>query len=262
MGLLAAEQYADAAKVFQRGIEAKALPEDNPALYYYLAGALAMDGRTDDALAAARKAAEVGQKMPRILSRLPWVLYHAQRYEEAKTSYVELISKLDALRDVREARDVIRESRLIISNICVLQKRMAEAEEWLEQVLDEFPEDAGALNDLGYLWADQNKNLDRALEMIERAVNEEPENTSYRDSLGWVYYRLGRYDQALAELKKAAADPEPDPVILDHLGDAHHGLKQHDEALSAWKRALEGLEPDGDAELAEKIKDKIKRHTK
>lgn len=261
MGLLAAEQYAAAVKVFERGIDAKALPADNPAFHYYLAGALAMDGRTDDALAAARTAAEAGQKLPRIMSRLPWVLYHAKRYDDAKASYSELISKLDALRDVREARDVIRESRLIISNICVLQKRLPEAEEWLEQVLDEFPEDAGALNDLGYLWADQNKNLDRALEMIQRAVNEEPNNTSYRDSLGWTYYRLDRYEEALAELKKAAEDPEPDAVILDHLGDAHHKLNQLDQALAAWKRALEGLASDGDAELIQKIKDKIKEHT-
>ncbi|MBI3468722.1 MAG: tetratricopeptide repeat protein [Planctomycetes bacterium] len=260
MGLLVAEQYADAVKVFNRAIESKALPEDNPAFYYYLAGALAMDGKTEEALAAARTAAEIGQKLPRIMSRLPWVLYHAKRYDDAKSAYVELISKLDALRDVREARDVIRESRLIISNICVLQKRLPEAEEWLEQVLDEFPEDAGALNDLGYLWANQNKNLDRALDMVQRAVNEEPKNTSFRDSLGWVYYRLNRYEEAIAELKKAAEDAEPDPVILDHLGDTHHQLNQHDQALAAWRKALEGVAADGDAELIQKIKDKIQQH--
>jgi tetratricopeptide (TPR) repeat protein len=213
-------------------------------------------------VAAARSAAEAGEKMPRIMSRLPWVLYHAKRYDEAVSSYIELIGKLEAMKDVREARDVIRESRLVISNICVLQKRVPEAEEWLEQVLDEFPEDAGALNDLGYLWADQNKNLDRALDMVTRAVEQEPNNTSFRDSLGWVYYRLNRSEDAVRELKKAADDPNPDSVILDHLGDAYLQLKQTDNALASWKRALEGLGPDHEPELKQKIQDKIQAHQK
>ena len=60
-------------------------------------------------------------------------------------------------------------------------------------MLDEFPDDAGAMNDLGYLWADQDKNLQRARRMIRKAVDAEPDNAAYRDSLGWVLFRLGRY---------------------------------------------------------------------
>ena len=97
--------------------------------------------------------------------------------------------------------------------------------------------------------------------MIRRAVDQEPNNTSFRDSLGWVFYRLNRYDEALAELKKAAADPEPDPVILDHLGDVHDKLSQREAAMAAWKRALAGLAKDGDPELTQKIKDKLKQHS-
>jgi Flp pilus assembly protein TadD len=88
-------------------------------------------------------------------------------------------------------------------------------------VLDEFPDDPGALNDLGYLWTEQGKNLQWARQMIQKAVDSEPENAAYLDSLGWAYYQLGQYAEAVQWLEKAAAGDEPDGVILDHLGDAY-----------------------------------------
>jgi tetratricopeptide (TPR) repeat protein len=132
----------------------------------------------------------------------------------------------------------MRDARLVLSNICVQENNMEEAEEWLEQVLDEFPEDIGALNDLGYLWADQNKHLQRALDMVRRAVEGEPDNAAYRDSLGWVLYRLGRYPEAVQELEKAAAGDDPDGVILDHLGDAYVKANRRPDAVAAWRRAV------------------------
>ncbi len=111
-----------------------------------------------------------------------------------------------------------------MSALCVVQGRMDEAEEWLQQVLDEYPDDVGANNDLGFLWADENKHLDRALKMIAAAVAAEPENRAYRDSLGWVFYRLGRFPEAVAELEKAVDEKQPDGTVLDHLGDAYEKL--------------------------------------
>ena len=58
------------------------------------------------------------------------------------------------------------------------------------------------MNNLGYLWADENKRLGRAEKMIREAVAAEPDNAAYRDSLGWVLFRLGKYPQAVAELKR------------------------------------------------------------
>ena len=102
-------------------------------------------------------------------------------------------------------------------------------------MLDEFPDDVGALNDLGYLWADQNKRLARPHRMIRQAVEAEPENAAYRDSLGWVLYRLGKFDEALEEQKKAvelskSKEKESDGVMYDHLGDIHAALGQKDKA--------------------------------
>ncbi|MDP7304011.1 MAG: hypothetical protein QGG09_12980, partial [Pirellulaceae bacterium] len=129
-------------------------------------------------------------------------------------------------------------------------------------VLDEFPEDIGAKNDLGYLWADQGKHLHRALVMIKKAVEAEPENVAYRDSLGWVYYRLGRFADAIRELKIATAGDEPDGVILDHLGDAHLNENQPDRAVAAWQKALSALRKADHVDSLPAIEAKINKHTK
>ena len=80
--------------MFQRGIGLKQ-PEDEPAFLFYLAGALALSDRTDEALAAARKAAELRRNSPRFSSRLPWVLDRAKRYDEAIEAYVALLARFD-----------------------------------------------------------------------------------------------------------------------------------------------------------------------
>ena len=117
----------------------------------------------------------------------------------------------------------------------------AEAIEWLEQVLDEFPSDINALNDLGYLWADTNQHLQRALRMTEQAVHGNPLNGAYRDSLGWTLFRLGRYQEAVTELQTAVEFAEPDPAIYDHLGDAFLANGQPDRAVEAWNAAVHEL---------------------
>jgi tetratricopeptide (TPR) repeat protein len=139
-----------------------------------------------------------------------------------------------------------------------MQDDLDQAEEWLEQVLDEFPEDTGALNDLGYLWADAGKHLDRALEMIQVAVAEDPANMAYRDSLGWALLRLGRYSEAVAELKVAAGVPDPDGVILDHLAEAQLLNGEVAAAIESWRRALSLFEEEQDAEKAQQTREKIK----
>jgi tetratricopeptide (TPR) repeat protein len=258
LGLLVDENYGQAADVFQRGIDRKAAPEDNPVFYHYLAGALEMDGRTDEALAAARKAAEVKDDSPRFLSRVAWILYHAERNEEAAEVYRQLIDQFESKYDSAEVRQVLREARLVLSNIHVLKGENAEAAEYLEQLLDEFPDDISALNDLGYLWADENEHLERAYGMIQKAVEGDPENAAYRDSLGWVLYRLGRVEEALVELEKAA-EAEPDPVILDHLGDAYHASGKPDKAKETWTKAVEAFGEKDEKQKAKEVQQKIEQ---
>lgn len=254
--LFLANRFADAAKVFQRGLDEKLLPESNPSLYFYLAGALEMDGRTDEAIVAANKAAELQKDSPRFASRAAWIQYHAKRYDAARQSYADLLEKYEKNHESSEVRESLRDARLVLSNIAVIEGKLPESEEWLEQVLDEFPEDVGALNDLGYLWADGGKHLERALEMIQVAVAADPKNMAYRDSLGWVLFRLGRYGESVAELKVAAAVEEPDGVILDHLASALEKHGDHAAAAETWRRAAAAFEKHAEPEKAKQATDK------
>jgi tetratricopeptide (TPR) repeat protein len=113
---------------------------------------------------------------------------------------------------------------------------------------------AEACNYLGYMWADHNMNLDDAETMIKRALESEPTNASYLDSLGWVEFRKGKFDQALSDLLSAtkAADRD-DPVVFEHIGDTYLKLNRMPEAVEAWQKAL-ALDPKN-KNLAEKLED-------
>lgn len=277
LGCMIKEEYGRAVKVFQRGVNEKVLGEDDPTFDFYLAGALELAGQTEPALAAARRAAELATKraaapktsskskqtqqakdeLPRYLIRPAWVLYHAKRYDEAIPAYREVVQKYDQDYSSGAIREAVREARLVLSNLAVLKSDLPQAEAWLEQVLDEFPDDPSALNDLGYLWADQGKRLERAHRMILQAVQREPENAAYRDSLGWVLFRKGRIHEALVELEKAAR-LDPDPTVLDHLGDAYRAAGQNAKAAESYRKAAEGHRKAHEDDKARKVEEKMK----
>jgi tetratricopeptide (TPR) repeat protein len=108
----------------------------------------------------------------------------------------------------------------------------------LEELLALKPDDAHLLNFYGYLLADQGWELQRAEALIQRALAAEPENAAYLDSLGWVWYRLGRYEDALGKLVDASNRLQDDPTILEHLADALVALKRYDQAAPVYERAL------------------------
>jgi tetratricopeptide (TPR) repeat protein len=258
LGLLVKDQPAQAVQVFQRAIDEKAVPAGNPAFHYYLAGALELAGRTDDALQVARHAVSLNEDSPRLHARVAWILYHAGRYDEATKAYEALLQRFDGEHGNSEVRQTMRDARLVLSHLYVLKNDLPKAEEWVEQVLDEFPDDPTANNDLGYLWADQGKNLLRALEMIRKAVAAEPDNPAFLDSLGWVYYRLQQYEEAVKYLQRAVElDESPDGVILDHLGDALRAVRRLDEARDTYQRALKAYDPQRDADKIEATRKKL-----
>ncbi len=117
-----------------------------------------------------------------------------------------------------------------------------------ERVIELEPDNSDALNYLGYMWAEQGTNLDRAVELIERAVALEPENGAYADSLGWALYRLGRFEDARGELERAVTLVPEDPTVLEHLGDVYLALDLPELARSAYQRALQSPADDGNSE--------------
>src|ERR1017187_1779010 len=118
------------------------------------------------------------------------------------------------------------------------EKRYAEAEEQFKKVLASDPEHASALNYLGYMLADQNMKLEEALGYIKRAVDLDPANGAYLDSLGWAYFRLGKYELAEDNLLKASQKINTDPTVHDHLGDLYQKTGRLKLAASNWERAL------------------------
>ena len=94
IGSLIDDRPAEAVKIFQRRrSDMKALPESNPVFHFYLAGALAANDRIEPALAAARKAEEKKSDSARFASRVPWILFRAKRYDEARQAYEKLFAR-------------------------------------------------------------------------------------------------------------------------------------------------------------------------
>ncbi len=256
--LLLADQRERAVLLFRQAL-ADGLPEERKlACYFYLTRALALTDQHDAALQVANQAAAEFPDSPRLQAQPGWVQYYAQRYDEAEQAYRRLLEQWED-QPATVVRETLRDARLILSNIGVQRKQLAQAEEWLEQVLDEFPEDAGALNDLGYLWADQGKQLTRALDMTRRAVDSRPDSVAYRDSFGWALFRSGRISEAIRELEQAVAGDAPDGVILDHLGDAYQQAERKADAVATWRRAVAAFAKEGERDKERATQQKIER---
>ena len=111
---------------------------------------------------------------------------------------------------------------------------------------------AEAYNYVAFMWAEHNLHLEEAEEMVGHALQFDPNNGAYLDTLGWIHYRKGKFEQALNELQRAAQNlTRPDPVVLEHIGDAYAKLNRISQALDSWQKAI-ALSPENKS-LAEKI---------
>lgn len=107
------------------------------------------------------------------------------------------------------------------------------------------PGHAPALNYLGYMFAERGENLAEAESLITRALAAEPDNPFFIDSMGWVFFMTGSFQQAREKLERAVSLLPDDATLRDHLGDAYRALGETGKALGQWKKALE-LEPAND----------------
>lgn len=117
-------------------------------------------------------------------------------------------------------------------------KAEADLKKALELVPDSLPAGkAQVMNYLAYSWVDRNENIDEAFKMLTKAVELAPRDGMIIDSLGWAYYRMGRYEDAVRELEKAVELKAGDPTINDHLGDAYWKTGRKLEAKFQWDHA-------------------------
>jgi Tfp pilus assembly protein PilF len=111
------------------------------------------------------------------------------------------------------------------------------------------------LNALSYLYAELGENLDSALSLVRKALQIDPSNGAYLDTLGWIYFKKGDFENAIRYLENASVVIE-DAEIFEHLGDVYFKTGSADQALKNWKKSLE-IDPE-----REQVRDKIKEAKK
>ena len=160
------------------------------------------------------------------------LLHDEKLYVAAMDLYSEGLQEFPGHSDLLYARALMAEE---IDRIDILETD-------LKAILSEDPDNASALNALGYTLADHNFRINEALEYIKRALEIRPDDPAVIDSMGWVQYRLGNYIEAESYLRKAYGLLE-DAEIAGHLGELLWSLGNHDEARKIINEVLE-REPD------------------
>ncbi len=159
-----------------------------------------------------------------------------------KKDYAQAIKHLAAAERIAALEETNRLTTMFYFQLGATHERAGEREkaaEYFEKSIALDPQNAEALNYLGYMWAERGENIGRARELIEQALKLEPENEAFLDSMGWVLFQQGEYEGALKYLLEAVAKAEqPDATIYDHLGDAYQALKNMNKAREAWRQSL------------------------
>ncbi len=170
-------------------------------------------------------------------------LFLAIVYEDANSNG-EAIKALD-----RGLKVLPGNSGLLFRKGVILGKmgKENEAVDTMRQILAVEPRNADALNFIGYSYADRGIHLLEAKELILEALSVSPKDGYIMDSLGWVYFKLGRRKKALDALLEAVRLVPNDPVVQEHLGDVYAKLGEKAKATEAYRKAilLNGSAPGG-----------------
>ena len=223
--LLSAKRYAESAAEYQAVLDL--VPSNIEAIMGLVRVWMAQDRFDDATRFLGKKLEELGQP-PELYVALGIVYREAKQAQEAmrafqraidlKSDYAQAHFYLAAQLDQLGRRDLARKSLL--------------------RTLAIDANHPDAMNYLGYLDAEAGVNLEEAKRLIERALQLDPDNGAYVDSLGWVYYKMGRLDDAIAYLERASRLLDSDPVIFDHLGDAYFKQSDVERAMTNWRKAL------------------------
>ena len=226
--------YAKAAANYEQCLLINPAQPDN---YVHLAEVLLFNLRDNDrAVKVLREARRRFPTAPQLTYLLAVALREAKHVQESVATFEEAIHEADA------QDQEIGNGRFYFEYGAAAERAglYDKADELFKKSIDLDPADAAeACNYLGYMWADQNSHLDEAESYIKRALAADPDNGAYLDSLGWLHYRQGKYEQALAELLSAATTLKgDDPTVFEHIGDTYSMLNQIPKALEYWEKAL------------------------
>ncbi|MEM7439977.1 MAG: tetratricopeptide repeat protein [Pseudomonadota bacterium] len=221
------------------------VPQDDPMFLNAELGradALMDAEKLDAAIEVLRGLTRSHADVPRVHMSLGDALRSAERYGEATEAYDVAV---DMLPDPAPNHWFLFYARGITNE---RENDWEQAEIDFRRALELNPDQPSVLNYLGYSLVEFGVKLDEAQAMIEKAVDQRPNDGYITDSLGWVLYRLGKYQEAVSPMEKAVSLVPDDPIINDHLGDVYWVVGREREARFQWRRAL-SFDPEEKEEL-------------
>lgn len=223
------KQWSEATRTAQEAV--KKLPNDK-GLKLTLAQQLADSGKADESVQLAKSVFKGGPEDRDSYIMLSQIYMRLKRWKDSE----DALAQAEKLAVRPEEKEYIR---FLQGSIYERQKKFDLAEQSFRQVLQQNPSNSMALNYLGYMLADRNNHLEEALNLVKKALDFDPQNGAYLDSLGWVYFRLGNYDQAEENLRRAADKSPNDATIQDHLGELYARTNRFKLAAAHWEHALD-----------------------
>ncbi|MEF3167768.1 MAG: tetratricopeptide repeat protein [Deltaproteobacteria bacterium] len=166
----------------------------------------------------------------------------------------------EARRVLQEANAIHPDDTRILFSLVMLHDKEGARDEALalaQRILALDGKHPGALNYIGYTYAEMGIRLDEAESLVRKALESLPDDGFVMDSLGWVLFKKGRYDEAVQHLKRARELAGGDPTISEHLGDAYYKAGQLDEAIKAYQEAMDLLTGESTGDI-KRIKRKIR----
>ena len=228
-------------------------PEDR-GLKLVLAGQEADLGNADRAVAQVRSLLKGTTDDREVYVALAQIQSRLKRYKEAEES----IAQAEKLSTKTEEKDY---ALFVAGSIFERQKKYEQAEEAFKKVIADDPNNAVALNYLGYMLVDRGVRIEEGLNLVKKAVEIDPQNGAYLDSLGWAYFKIGNYELAEENLRKAVERISNDATIHDHLGDLYQKTGRLKLAAAHWERALDEwnktVAPDVDSSDVAKVQKKL-----
>jgi tetratricopeptide (TPR) repeat protein len=250
-----AKQWPQATAAAREAVQK--LPNDRD-LRMVLDAQLADTGQLDQAVADMRSMLKGGPEDRDVYVRLGIVYTRAKQWNDA----LEALAKAEAVSTKADDKAYVLFLR---GDLYQRQKNFDAAEVEFKKVLSMTPptdpQAAATLNYLGYMNADRGVRLDESLNFIKQALTFEPNNPAYLDSLGWAYFKLGKYDQAEDSLNKAASHMGSDPTVQEHLGDLYQKTGRLKLAAAHWDRAVQEwnrtVPAEQDSEAFAKVQQKL-----
>ncbi len=233
------DTYREAKQWPQATAAAKEAVQKMPAdrdLRMVLDAQLADTGEVDSAVADIHKMLKGGPEDREVYVRLAIIDTRAKRWSDAEKD----LAKAEEISTKADDKAYVWFLR---GDMYQREKMFDQAEEEFKKVLSNTspsdPQSAATLNYLGYMNADRGVKLEESLNYIKQALTLEPNNGAYLDSLGWAYFKLGKYDLAEENLNKASIHMGSDPTVQEHLGDLYQKTGRLKMAAVHWERAVQ-----------------------